>query len=34
MRAEGEAVTGVEGVAEDATNNFLIVTAVLPLPVV
>jgi len=30
---EGEAVNGVEVVAEDATNNFLIVAAVLPLPV-
>lgn len=34
MRAEGEAVYGVEMVAEDATNNFLTVAAVLPLPVI
>jgi hypothetical protein len=33
VRAEGEAVTGVEVVAEDATNNFLIIAVVPPLPV-
>jgi hypothetical protein len=33
VRAAGEAVTVVEVVAEDATNNFLIIAVVPPLPV-